>query len=124
MIDLSFYMPILNELLYRGRCTIRVYQTYEDQKTKKTKERLYTRYSNVPCMLSHSSATTSESSNLPESDQEIRLFLDPEYKVPFGAQITVWQDYKEDIYEHTGVANRYPGHQELNLRKWDKSFDE
>lgn len=123
MIDLSFYQPILEELLYRGKATIRISETYKDPKDKKYKPRVKTIYKDIPCMLSHDSKEVSSSEELPKTNQTIELFLSPEYQIPFGSEIIVEQDNKTDLFYHSGIANRYPGHQQIELTRKNTKYE-
>lgn len=119
MIDLSFYQPVLESLLYRGKCTIQIRTSIKDKATKKTVPEVKTVYEDLPCLLSHSSDNTS-TSDVPRAEQNIELFIAPDIVVPPNSKIRVFQDGIQEDYSFSGVANRYPGHQELHLNRWEK----
>lgn len=119
MVDLSFYKPALEKLLYRGVCTIQIRKSVKDDKTKKAKNEIETLYEDVPCLLSHSSDNTGKT-DVPRAEQNIELFINPNIIIPPNSKIIVTQDNVEECYGLSGVANRYPGHQEIHLEKWEK----
>lgn len=119
MIDYTFFKPLLNELFYRGVCDIETFPTQKDPVTRKTKKVAVKVYENLPCLLSHESKNTSDSRELPSAEQTIMLFIDPEIDVPAGSKVTVTQDDRTVEFAHSGRSNRFPGHQEIELEKWE-----
>lgn len=118
MIDYTYFKPLLNKLFYRGTCSVEIMMTVKDPETKKSEKTLKEVFSDLPCLLSHESKEVSESRELPNANQKIMLILDPDPILPAGSKITVTQDGITEVYKHSGVANRFPGHQEVELELW------
>ncbi len=108
-------------LLWRGRCTVSIYEDAFDEATARTVQKPKPVYEDVPCRLSHQTKNALGGGAAHSVSQEIRLFLAPEISVPPGCQITVTQNSVTERYKQSGVAAVYEAHQEIPVvleRKW------
>ena len=102
--------------LYRGTCTVIVWESYRDPITKVTKHREVTRYENEPCKLSYEKQTTASNTGGPAViSQTIKLSLAPELDVPAGSKIIVTQDGVTNEYTRSGQPAVHMDHQHIAL---------
>lgn len=116
-IDLSFITPIIH-VLFTGICNIYETVPVVDKRSgisRGSEEKLV--YEEIPCQLSHSSLTPSESSPFPEATQQIKIFLDPDIEVKPGSRIEITQNEETAVYYATSQANRFDSHKEIALSR-------
>lgn len=104
------------ELLYRGLCTVKVWQDVEDPITHVTKQDEVTLLSDQKCKLSYEKQTSATSTGGPVViAQTIKLFIAPELDIPAGSKIIVTQHGKTTEYTRSGEPAVYMDHQEIVL---------
>lgn len=104
------------QMLWKGRCTITVYQGVKNPVNKRTGFEEVVLLFDEPCRLSFE--TVSAANDLGEVagiGQVIKLFLAPEIEVPPGSKITVTQNGVTTDYTHSGQPAVYTNHQEVIL---------
>lgn len=108
------------ESLYMGRCNISVGEDYEENNITKTRRKLI--YANVPCKLSYgtSQSPAINQSVVPQTDQTITLFINPDIDIPAGCEIEVTQNGVTRVYDKSGVSKVYSCHQEITLKLKEK----
>lgn len=107
--------PIL-QMLWKGKCTVKVRQSRINPITKRTEFDEVTTYTDEPCKLSFETiSSTDENSNAASITQKAKLFIGPDVIIPPGSKITVTQNGRTVDYEQTGEPAVYTNHQEIIL---------
>lgn len=104
---------------YTGVCNVYEKQSVTDAETFKTRPQIVMKYEKVPCRLSHSSNTTTDSYPRNTVSQDIKLFLDNDYEIKAGSQIEVTQDNVTNKYGAASEPNVFETHQEVTLNLWE-----
>ncbi|QPQ35901.1 hypothetical protein [Lysinibacillus sp. JNUCC-52] len=103
-------------MLYRGLCTVKVWQDVEDPITHVTKQDEVTLLSDQKCKLSYEKQTSATPTGGPVViSQSIKLFIAPELVIPAGSKIIVTQHGKTTEYTRSGEPAVYMDHQEIVL---------
>jgi len=104
------------ESLYKGLCTVKVWQEIEDPITHVTKHDEASLFSDTKCKLSYEKQTSSTPTGGPAViAQTIKLFIAPELDIPAGSKIIVTQHGKTTEYSRSGESAVYKDHQEIVL---------
>lgn len=104
------------EMLWRGTCTIRVWQPIKDPNTHITKHQEVTLYDSIKCKLSHEKLTASSNTGGPAViAKSVKLSLGNEYNIPAGCKIIVTQDGVSTQYTRSGEPGIFLDHQEIPL---------
>lgn len=104
------------ETIYDSKCTISVNEEYEEDNGA-TSFREVTLLEDEPCKIQYSSVKVAEQSDTVATvSQEIRLFISPDIEIPSGSKIIA----NSVNYTHSGVVAKYPTHQEIVLKLWDR----
>lgn len=103
--------------LYRGTCTVKVWEEYKDPITKITTPQEVTKFENEPCKLSYVNHTTTANPTGGPAviTQTIKLSLAPELEVPPGSKIIVTQDDKTTEFARSGEPEVHMDHQHITL---------
>lgn len=102
--------------LYRGTCTVKVWEEYKDPITKITKHQEVTKFENEPCKLSYVKQTTASSDGGPAIiSQTIKLSIAPELEIPAGSKIIVTQDGVTKEFTRSGEPEVHMDHQHITL---------
>lgn len=109
------------ELLYKGLCTVKVWQEVEDSITHVTKHSEITLLSNQKCKLSYEKQTSATPTGGPAViAQATKLFIAPELDIPAGSKIIVTQHGKTTEYTRSGEPAVYMDHQEIQLELFER----
>lgn len=104
------------ELLYKGLCTVKVWEEIEDPITHVTKHNEAPLFTDKKCKLSYEKQTSATPTGGPVViAQTIKLFIAPELDIPSGAKIIVTQHGKTTEYTRSGESAVYMDHQEIVL---------
>lgn len=102
--------------LWKGTCTISVYQEVTNPVTKITSFKDEIVFENLPCRLSFETVNVANPvGTATQVSQSIKLFLDPVIAVPPGSKITVTQNGVTVDYKQSGQPAIYTNHQEIAL---------
>lgn len=106
----------LEERMWHGRATVKAWESYKDPVTKITKQGEVTKYTDLPCKLSHKTfSATSNTGAGAIITKEVKLSLGNEYDIPAGCKITVTQNGITEEYTRSGKAAVFRVHQEVPL---------
>ncbi|HHV41331.1 MAG TPA: hypothetical protein GXX72_00545 [Clostridiaceae bacterium] len=109
------------QMLWKGRCTITIWEEYVDPVTKRTKFREVVAVEDEPCKLSFETVSAaSEHGEIASVGQVVKLFLAPEIEVPPGSKITVTQNGVTTDYANSGQPAIYTNHQEIILTLYEE----
>lgn len=109
------------ELLYKGLCTVKVWQDVEDPITHATKHDEVTLFTDQKCKLSYGNQTSTTPTVGPaEITQTIKLFIAPELDIPAGSKIIVTQHGKTVEYTRSGESAVFMDHQEIQLELFER----
>lgn len=116
VMDTSLYAGAIKSL-WTGKCTVTVRNNDAvDENTGRAVTREDDIYKDVPCRISFSTVTTTESAeNAAKTAQSVTLFIDPAVEIPPGSKITVTQNGVTGVYEQSGVPAVYTNHKEISL---------
>lgn len=104
------------QMLYRGTCIVKTWESVTDPVTKITTQQETTKYLDQPCKLSYEKQTTSSSTGGPAViSQTIKLSLAPELEIPAGSKIIVTQDGKTTEFARSGEPEVHMDHQHITL---------
>jgi hypothetical protein len=104
------------ELLYKGLCTVKVWEEIEDPITHVTKHDEVPLFTDEKCKLSYEKQTSATPTGGPVViAQTIKLFIAPELDIPAGSKIIVTQHGKTTEYAKSGEPAVYMDHQEIAL---------
>jgi len=104
------------ESLYRGSCTVKVWESVKDPITKITSSKEVTKIENQPCKLSYEKQTTATNTGgLAIISQTIKLSLAPDLNIPPGCKIIVSQDGLTTEYTRSGKPSVHMDHQHITL---------
>ena len=102
--------------LYRGTCTVKVWQSVKDPINKIATPKEVIKFENEPCKLSYEKQTTATNTAGPAViSQTIKLSLAPELDVPPGSKIIVIQDGVTTEYARSGKPEVHMDHQHILL---------
>lgn len=110
--------------LYTGICNIYEYETFKDNDTKVIKQRINTKYENIPCRVSYYNnssniVTFKEDTFNNIITQKVKIFLDNNILIKAGSIIEVSQNGKVNKYKNSGEPAIYSNHQEIMLDIFD-----
>lgn len=106
----------LEKHMWNGRCVVKVWEEYEDPITFVTKHGEVTKYTELPCKLSHKTFTATSSTGAGAIiTKEIKLSLGNEFDIPPGSKIIVTQNGITENYTRSGKAAVFRVHQEIPL---------
>lgn len=109
------------ESLYKGLCTVKVWQGVENPVTHVMEYQEVTLFTDQKCKLSYEKQTSSTPNGGPALiAQTTKLFIAPELDVPAGSKIIVTQHGKTVEYERSGKPSVYTDHQEIILEVFEK----
>ena len=109
------------ERMWRDRCTIIRKVKATDPKTKLTDFSETPLVENQPCKLSFKTLdTTTTTGNVAVMTQGVKLFLSPDVSIKPGSKITVTQNGVTTEYSSSGVPAKYPTHQEIMLKLFER----
>lgn len=109
------------ERLYKDSCTIYEQQSVRDPETKKTVRKEVAVLENQPCKISFETiTTTSESDGAAEQAISVKLFISPDITVKPGSKVVVTHLGEDTAYSNSGVAGKFPTHQEIKLALFDR----
>ena len=109
------------EMLYEDTCTVYEYRPVRDEGSKITSKREVLVWEDVPCKLSFESLDiTRLGENTAEKAVSVKLFLPPETPVKAGSKIVVNHEGKAEAYSNSGVPGRFPTHQEVELKLFER----
>lgn len=104
------------ESLYKGLCTVKVWQEVEDPITHVTKHDEVTLLTEQKCKLSYEKQTATTLTGGPAViAQTTKLFIAPELDIPAGSKIIVSQYGKTTEYARSGKPVVYMDQQEIML---------
>lgn len=102
--------------LYRGACTVNMWESIKDPITKITTQKEVMKFENEPCKLSYEKQTTASTTGGPAViSQTIKLSLAPELVVPPGSKIIVTQDGVTKEFSKSGEPDVHMDHQHITL---------
>lgn len=109
------------ESLYKGLCTVKVWQEVEDPVTHATMHKEVTMLSDQKCKLSYEKQTSTTPTGGPAViAQTTKLFIAPELDIPAGSKIIVTQHGKTTEYARSGEAAVYMDQQEIQLELFER----
>lgn len=109
------------ESLYKGLCTVKVWQEVEDPVTHATTHKEVTLLSDQRCKLSYEKQTSTTPIGGPAViAQTTKLFIAPELDIPAGSKIIVTQHGKTTEYARSGEAAVYMDQQEIQLELFER----
>ena len=109
------------ERTYEGRATVYEYQSVRDPDTFLTDFKEVTVLEDQPCKLSFKALdTTTTTGNVAVMTQGVKLFLSPDVSIKPGSKITVTQNGVTTEYSSSGVPAKYPTHQEIMLKLFER----
>lgn len=118
MINLQKIMPKTRkavESLFDDTCTIYTYEQIKDAETGVTQQQKIICTENIPCRISFSSFPNADNGEQAKIRQGIKLFINPEIKIPAGSFITITRQGTTTDYACTSQPAIYTTHQEINL---------
>lgn len=109
------------ESLYKGLCTVKVWQEVENPVTHATTHKEVTLLSDQKCKLSYEKQTSTTPIGGPAViAQTTKLFIAPELDIPAGSKIIVTQHGKTTEYARSGEAAVYMDQQEIQLELFER----
>lgn len=109
------------EMLYEDTCTVYEYRPKRDEESKITSKKEVLVWEDVPCKLSFESLDiTRLGENAAEKAVSVKLFLSPGVMVKEGSKIVVTHEGKTETYSNSGVPGRFPTHQEIELKLFER----
>lgn len=109
------------ELLYKGLCTVKVWQEVEDPITHATGHKEVTLFTDQKCKLSYEKQTSTTPAGGPALiAQTTKLFIAPELDIPAGSKIIVTQHGKTVEFARSGEPAVYTDHQEIMLEAFER----
>lgn len=109
------------ERTYEGRATVSEYKEIRDPDTCLTDFKEVTVLEDQPCKLSFKALdTTTTTGNVAVMTQGVKLFLSPDVTIKPGSKITVTQNGVTTEYSSSGVPAKYPTHQEIPLKLFER----
>lgn len=109
------------ESLYKGLCTVKVWQEVEDPVTHATTHKEVTMLSDQKCKLSYEKQISATPTGGPAViAQTTKLFIAPELDIPAGSKIIVTQHGKTTEYARSGEAAVYMDQQEIQLELFER----
>lgn len=109
------------ESLYKGLCTVKVWQGVENPITHVMEYQEVTLFTDQKCKLSYEKQTSTTPTGGPAViAQTIKLFISPELDVPAGSKIIVTQHGKTAEYARSGKPAVYTDHQEIMLEAFER----
>lgn len=118
MINLQKIMPKARravESLFDDTCTIYTYEQIKNADTGVTEQQKIIYAENIPCRMSFSSFPSASNGEQAKITQGIKLFINPEIKIPAGSFVTITRQGITTDYACTGQPAVYTTHQEINL---------
>lgn len=104
------------ESLYKGLCTVKIWQEIEDPITHVTKHEEVPLFIDQKCKLSYEKQTSTTPTGGPAViAQTTKLFIAPELDIPAGSKVIVTQHGKTTEYGRSGEPAIYTDHQEIML---------
>ncbi len=103
------------ESLYDDTCTIYTYKQIKNAKTGVTEQQKDVYAENIPCRISFSNFPSTSDDEQAKITQGVKLFINPEIKIPAGSFITITRQKTMTNYACTGQPAIYKTHQEINL---------
>lgn len=103
------------ESLYNDTCTIYTYKQIKNVKTGVTEQQKDVYAKNIPCRISFSNFPSTSDDEQAKITQGVKLFINPEIKIPAGSFITITRQKTATDYACTGQPAMYKTHQEINL---------
>ncbi|WP_431808800.1 hypothetical protein [Lysinibacillus sphaericus] len=109
------------ESLYKGLCTVKVWQEVDDPVTHATTHKEVTLLSDQKCKLSYEKQTSTTPIGGPAViAQTTKLFIAPELDIPAGSKIIVTQHGKTTEYARSGEVAVYMDQQEIQLELFER----
>ncbi|ODV55461.1 hypothetical protein [Lysinibacillus fusiformis] len=104
------------ESLYKGLCTVKVWQGVENPITHVTEHKEVALLTDQKCKLSYEKqASTTPTGGPAVIAQTTKLFVAPELDIPAGSKIIVTQNGKTSEFARSGEPAIYTDHQEIML---------
>lgn len=105
----------------RGRATVLEYREVFNPDTYLTDFKEVVVLEDQPCKLSFKTLdTTTTTGNVAVMTQGVKLFLSPDVSIKPGSKITVTQNGVTTEYSSSGVPAKYPTHQEIMLKLFER----
>ena len=109
------------ERTYEGRATVYEYREVRDPDTYLTDFKKVAVLEDQPCKLSFKTLdTTTDTGHVAVMTQAVKLFLSPDVTIAAGSKIVVTQNGETTEYASSGVAAKFPTHQEIPLKLFDR----
>lgn len=109
------------ESLYKGLCTVKVWQEVENPITHATTHKEVILLTDQKCKLSYEKQTSTTPTGGPALiAQTTKLFIAPELDIPPGSKIIVTQHSKTAEYARSGDSAVYMDHQEIMLEAFKR----
>ncbi len=109
------------ESLYKGLCTVKVWQEVENPVTHATTHKEVALLTDQKCKLSYEKQTSTTPTGGPALiAQTTKLFIAPELDIPAGSKIIVTQHNKTTEYARSGEPAIYTDHQEVQLELFER----
>lgn len=109
------------ERTYEGRATVYEYREVRDPDTYLTDFKEVAVLEDQPCKLSFKTLdTTTDTGPVAAMTQGVKLFLSPDVTIAPGSKIIVTQTGVTTEYASSGVPAKYPTHQEIPLKLFDR----
>lgn len=103
------------QLLFEGKATVTVKESYKDPVTKVTKTRENVIYTEIPCRLSYGSSSTKEGLG-DQAAAAVTLFTACDVVIPRGSIVTVAQAGTTEVFSRSGIPKVYRSHREYPLQ--------
>lgn len=105
--------------LHTDRCSVYAHIPRVDETTHETVYKEDAVYTDLPCRLSYSVSREVQDGTTPDVQQQITMFLAPDYDIPPGCRIAVTRFGRTVDYTRSGEAKRYDTHQEIAMELWE-----
>ena len=108
------------ERMWKDRCSIIVQAEQTNPDTNLTDFQETPLFENQPCKLSFEKQTATDENHVATVSQGVKLFLSPDVSIKPGSKITVTQNGVTTEYSSSGVPAKYPTHQEIMLKLFER----
>ncbi len=108
------------ESLFDDTCTVYTYEQIKDAETGVTQQQKIICAEHIPCRICFSNFPSADNGEQSKIRQSVKLFINPEIKIPAGSFITITRQGIVTDYACTGQPAIYKTHQEINLELYEE----